>query len=28
MGHDLPPPVCDILLRNIIPFMQTAEKLA
>ncbi len=28
MGHDLPPPVCDILLQHIIPFMQTAEKRA
>ncbi|WP_077002054.1 alpha/beta fold hydrolase [Variovorax sp. KK3] len=26
MGHDMPPPVCDILLQHIIPFMQTAEK--
>jgi pimeloyl-ACP methyl ester carboxylesterase len=26
MGHDLPAPVCDILLQHIIPFMQTAEK--
>ncbi|MGK6311256.1 alpha/beta fold hydrolase [Variovorax sp. DT-64] len=26
MGHDLPPPVCDILLQYIIPFLQTAEK--
>ena len=28
MGHDLPPPVCDILLRHIIPFLQTAEQRA
>ncbi|VTU39986.1 3-oxoadipate enol-lactonase 2 [Variovorax sp. PBS-H4] len=25
MGHDLPSPVCDILLQHIIPFVQTAE---
>ncbi|VTU35733.1 Putative non-heme bromoperoxidase BpoC [Variovorax sp. PBL-H6] len=28
MGHDLPPPVCDILLQHIVPFVQTAEKRA
>jgi len=28
MGHDLPPPVCEILLQHIIPFMQTAEERA
>ena len=26
MGHDLPAPVCEILLQHIIPFVQTAEK--
>ncbi|GAA4346335.1 alpha/beta hydrolase [Variovorax defluvii] len=28
MGHDLPPPVCDVLLQHIIPFMQSAESRA
>ena len=28
MGHDLPPPVCEILLQYIIPFIQAAEKRA
>lgn len=26
MGHDLPPPVIEVLLKNIVPFLQAAEK--